>query len=247
MKNFWLILAILTQTTSLSPGQRARLYIWSVGQGQWLTWVSDSSCLHFDMGGEQAPLKKIKFLCASKRNILYLSHADNDHIQFINWGFRNLTALCLQAHPRESLKRQKRWLLNTPLCRTHLPKNVIEITYDITQFNKPNDLSRVYLLNSKEKAFLIPGDSTVESEKAWVDNIDAGIKNKIRGLILGHHGSKTSTHLKTLNKLKNLKMSFCSARKKRYGHPHPTVTERLHQKKIPLASTEAWGNLIYEM
>ncbi|OFZ11901.1 MAG: hypothetical protein A2Z20_03005 [Bdellovibrionales bacterium RBG_16_40_8] len=222
----------------------SRLYVWRVGQGQWITWVKEQNCLHFDMGGESAPTRFIQKLCRDKKNSLFLSHADLDHIRFIPWGKKNLANLCLHELPRETLNEKKRRLITSlPLC-TFNSELVEDIS--ITYFKKKNanDLSRVFLLKSSNRYTLIPGDSTTSAEHYWSHKIS---NLNITLLILGHHGSRYSTGDNLLAKLSYLRQTICSARKKRYGHPHADTAQRLIRRGLPLIATELWGNLSYEM
>lgn len=87
---------------------------------------------------------------------------------------------------------------------------------------------------------LIPGDSPKSEEKKWNSEIYSS-----RILILGHHGSKTSTSKMLLDSLKNLKMAVASARFNRYKHPSLETVIKLKKRKTPLLKTEQWGNLIF--
>ncbi|MCB0350448.1 MAG: hydrolase [Bdellovibrionales bacterium] len=243
MRAFLFCIILLFTSHPIATGLPARLYIWNVGQGQWTTYVSSNKCVHFDMGGEFAPKMRIKTMCRERRNFIHLSHADTDHIKFIFWGKKNLNSLCLIQLPREKLSSKKKWLLSSiPKCKEQptlanelpLPKHLI----------KPNDLSRVYVLNSKGQDVLIPGDSTAVAEQFWRTSPEL---KKIKFLILGHHGSKTSTSDNLLRALPNTLLAIASARKKRYGHPHKKVVDRLHKYSLPLLRTEQWGNISIEM
>lgn len=247
MKNYYLhlsyLLLILLHTTSVSNGIFDKLYIWNVNQGLWITAVTPSECVHFDMGGETAPLRRIEFICARKYNKLVLSHSDLDHIQFILWGKFHLPNLCLAKLPRENLTRKKKKLIESlPLCLSNLSPTYREIEFSIDSQNI-NDLSRVHEWWGAQNHILMPGDSTEISEKIW-----ARASHKlIRILVLGHHGSRTSTSELLLDHLKNLKLSVSSARKRRYGHPHPLVIERLLQHGVANLRTEQWGNIVLDL
>ncbi len=81
MKGFVIFLLIFSASRTGNMSKRHYFIIWNVGQGQWVTQVSAQSCLHFDMGGgEFFPWTKIHQQCASKNNLIFLSHADDDHI-----------------------------------------------------------------------------------------------------------------------------------------------------------------------
>jgi len=248
-----LIFTLIPQT--VETGKPSRLYVWNVGQGQWLTWVRDQSCFHFDMGGERAPLAKIRQLCALKTNSLYLSHADWDHIKFMPWGSLQLPGLCLMNWPREKLEpRKEKRLKSIPKCSTRAPREVEELPTHPSPDTPPdlarsqtttNDLSRVYLIHSRQGSVLIPGDSTQMAERFWSEKIPSQIK--IRTLVLGHHGSRTSTGEFLLQRLPFLRLTIASARKRRYGHPHSETLQLTSEHGAPTLRTEQWGNLVLEL
>jgi competence protein ComEC len=65
-------------------------------------------------------------------------------------------------------------------------------------------------------------------------------------LILGHHGSQTSSSQAFLTQARP-GLAIASARRARYGHPHRKVVSRLRQKKIPTLTTEDWGSLFFSL
>ena len=220
-----------------------QFHIWNVGQGQWATYIDDNKCLHFDMGGETAPLISIKKICKHKKNSLFVSHSDWDHIRYIKWAKKNLPDLCLYALPIENtVNTKKRIMFTLPLCMDSHDQEVIELTPRLSLANKANALSRIFLLKMRSGLVLIPGDSTMYAEKFWLKKL-APYRAKINYIVLGHHGSKTSTSQALIQNLPNLKIAFASARKKKYGHPHSTVIHRLQKRGVPVMSTEHWNHI----
>ncbi len=224
--------------------------IWNIGQGQWTTWVQDEECWHFDMGGEWDVSAKVEKLCRRKLNRVFLSHWDWDHIGLLRKMTARNLKICLVATPLGEASESKRRLLREisfcdPETAAKAATNVREL-FSIPNLSSPrtlksNQLSRVFWL--KEISVLIPGDSTTQEEKTWGPNIPA----TTRGLVLGHHGSRTSTSELILEKLPQLRWAVSSARRSRYGHPHPEVVERLAKRKIPLLRTEDWGTLHFRL
>jgi competence protein ComEC len=109
-----------------------------------------------------------------------------------------------------------------------------------TVTKKRNDTSTVIQIQN----FLIPGDSPSQKEKIWAKNILPN--NKIEILILGHHGSKTSSSEVLISRLSHLKMAIASSRSKKYGHPHKKVIERLKKHRLNVIRTEDWGTLMIQ-
>ncbi len=225
--------------------EQKQFIVWNTGQGQWTTWVTENECLHFDVGGEFDLSKKVARLCGEKFNKIFLSHWDWDHIGLVG-KFRVKTQhFCIAARPKGSASPHKERLLAGILSCLDSETRVASLfqqPMDDPRFLKKsehsaNHLSSVFWL--KPASFLIPGDSTADEENFWKKEVPASTK----GLVLGHHGSRSSTSLALLDKLPELQWAVSSARFSRYGHPHAEVVKRLAQKKIPLLRTEDWGTL----
>lgn len=242
-------LTILLFPSPLAVNQKHQLVLWNVGQGQWLTFITPQSCFHFDVGGEYWDSKKISAACAHKLNRIFISHTDFDHIRLLskisNWPrfcLENLKFEISSPFYRKISKHftrcEPRALSSQPSFHTLTLSKSLFTARKASQRLSANDLSHIFQV---ENSVLIPGDSTTKAEKIWINRI----KNlrKMRVLILGHHGSSTSTSTLLLQQLPNLKMAFVSARQEVYGHPHPWVVHRLQKKNVPTLSTEDWGHL----
>lgn len=235
---FFLIL-ILKLSIAEAPYLVNHWLIWNVGQGQWLTLVENTTCSHFDFGGEVFSLKqnRSRFIqnCKNKSNQLYLSHADFDHYSFYNFILKNSFHVCWQMRPQEALKRITG---ESPFC-ADFPA-AIHVLHTDTEIKRRNESSSVLQV----KTLLIPGDSPIQKEKIWARHIPQ--KNQIEILILGHHGSQTSSSKILLSRLPRLKMAIASSRYKKYGHPHKKVLERLKIHHLNVIRTEDWGTLMIQ-
>jgi competence protein ComEC len=234
-----LVLILISYPFPLSDPQfKNEFIIWNIGQGQWTTWSSLDSCIHFDIGGEKIPWKKIMDLCQQKNNKIFFSHKDKDHTQWAYELFRRsagktclLTPITSPPYPEKFKKipqcEDKKEFLSWQ--KLHPPQNI--------KIKDSNFHSEVILY----KKFLLTGDSDQKAEKYWVPNL----KNKtlIKVLLLGHHGSKTSTSNQLLNNLTELSQCISSSRKARYGHPNKETLDRIKLKKCPHLSTEQWGHI----
>jgi competence protein ComEC len=214
------------------------LIVWNVGQGQWATIDDGEICWHLDMGGEFAPWKQIRARCREKENRVSLSHWDSDHLVFLGPSRSHLPNLCLLNRPEGRGSPRKEALLDAvPVCGARSP---------FAQWSAPagrsaNDKSRVVLW----RGVLAPGDSTRAEEKKWLHELP-GLEST-RLLILGHHGSRTSTSTALLRRLKNLRVAIASARRRRYGHPHAEVVNELIEARVPLLRTEEWGAIHFRL
>lgn len=217
---------------------RNELVVWNIGQGQWITSITYDSCLHFDTGGERIPWKKILSSCHGKINKILFSHKDKDHTQRAYELFKKfpkrtclLTPITTPEYPihfkkiphcEDDSDYRNLQKLHPPI---HIDKNDTNFHSEVIQFNK----------------FLFAGDSTKKAEKYWVNKLKN--QNLINVLVLGHHGSKTSTSIQLLNKLPTLSQCVSSSRKAKYGHPHKEVLARIKAKNCPHLSTEMWGHI----
>lgn len=190
------------------------------------------------MGGEYFPEKKLFQVCSNKKNRVNYSHWDWDHINFSSKVKRILPSLCRVSSRLPLNKRKKRMIQKIPPCSTDNPLSIYEVPFPKTvQPKNSNESSRVFIVKRK---ILIPGDSTARMEKHWSSFL-LGIPIKI--LITGHHGSRSSTSYVLLDVLPQLQLAISSARRKRYGHPHPSTVQKLRKKGILFINVEDFGHI----
>ncbi|MFN7905819.1 MAG: ComEC/Rec2 family competence protein [Pseudobdellovibrionaceae bacterium] len=212
--------------------------VWNVGQGQFTSFIEQNHCSHFDAGGETDIFRKLKPLCYGKMNLIYLSHWDMDHISFVS-GFQKRHFRYCVIPPKHLPKKKiaQNLFRKIKICLPGLKSSTeLRLIYSGSDGKKAksNDQSMVYQI----KDILIPGDSTTTQELEWAKKT-----TQVKHLVLGHHGSRSSTSDFLLDNLSSLKMAICSARKAKYKHPHPKVVQRLRSKKIPQLNTEDWGSI----
>lgn len=98
-----------------------------------------------------------------------------------------------------------------------------------TEADDTNANSLVVSVKDSLLAVLVTGDATAEVEQALVwRNL---LNEPVDVLVVGHHGSKTSTSVELLAKLKP-KLAVISVGKNRYNHPNSEVLDRLKLVKI---------------
>lgn len=225
---------------SLSIEMRRLLIIWNVGQGQFVTIKDEEGCWHFDMGGEFAPWTQVMNECRLSPNFVSFSHWDWDHVGLAGQASRFLPDICmLYPPPGENGKspRKMKQLSQLQPCRRRSPYPVWTGNLNSTT----NASSRVI----SWRGILIPGDSPIDQEKLWLKAITQVERTRI--LILGHHGSQTSTGKDLLKKLAHVQLAIASSRHQRYGHPHLKVQVALGKHGIPLLTTEEWGTIRLEL
>ena len=223
-------------TLAFAPNYEDYFIVRNVGQGLWTTRVTNSTCEHYDFGGEIFQVRKLKkkFIsqCFGKLNVLHLSHMHEDHYAFLDLIVRNSSRACWATRPPEPIKQEP---VGIPYCHDRGTSQIL--FYNMEKVNK-NDRSIVQLSHQ----VLIPGDSSIKMEKIWVQRLK-GLKYPVKYLLLGHHGSRTATGDDLLVNLPELKMGFVSARFQKYHHPHVQTTKKLREHKVPLIKTEDWGDI----
>lgn len=242
MKGFVLIFLIITlsATPLRDSGFHKYLVVWNVGQGQFVTAIEEDECLHFDVGGEFFPFRKLSSLCRDRQNKIFLSHWDWDHIGGLAKWPKVFTNSCIAVAPIGPTSDHKKNILDrfTPCAPNAI--SVAETKTWTPQVSKDtNSESHVTVF----KDFLIPGDSPKTQERLW-EHIPW--IHQTRVLILGHHGSRTSTSPDLLNELPHLHTAVASARWARYKHPHAATVALLRKRRIALLKTEDWGSIWFE-
>jgi competence protein ComEC len=252
----------LREARELDSGSSPHQFVvWNIGQGLWTTFSTAEACHHFDSGGEHAPWRAIKNQCENKLNILLYSHWDLDHISFAKALTRNLAhrapeKICLKTPPAGTANLKKQNLLSRfSLCPSDKSDHLFvrEISRASTFPDEPapkketsNDISHVFIagLSATSPQILVPGDSTQKAEKRWAPGLS---RLPIWLLVLGHHGSRTSTSDLLIRNLPKIHMAVASSRFAKYGHPHQEVRRKLKSAGIALLTTEDWGTLRFEI
>ena len=210
------------------------LIVWNVGQGSWATLRCERTCQHFDAGGERAPWSLITEACRGRRNLLYFSHWDYDHVRFTPQVPRRLGVSCVSARPGgEAPRKRARLIAGLEACA--ISPDASEVRSRVAA-HSANDASRVFVV---EGVALLPGDAPSKMERGWRLPTSIGL------LLSGHHGSRTSTSDALLAHLPRLKQAIASARKEKYGHPHPIVSARLRAHGVAELRTEDWGSIYW--
>lgn len=238
---FWFVLSPIPLKESDHRGDQ--FIIWNVGQGQWATYDTLETCYHFDVGGEHFPLKKIRQLCRHKHNEIYISHWDMDHMSGLKF-LNHWPQVCRRQDPlgRASAKKDQ-LLFHFKTCSEPANPDIQKVFPFPDDQAKLPDISNARSFVFIVKKWLIPGDSRQEEEKIW----SLRLPTDISGLVIGHHGSKTSSSLDLLRRLSQMRWAIASARWRKYKHPHPSVLQSFASQKKRVLRTEDWGNFYFDV
>jgi beta-lactamase superfamily II metal-dependent hydrolase len=108
-----------------------------------------------------------------------------------------------------------------------------------------NDGSIVGKLVYGENSFMFTGDANLYTENQIEWN-ESGETLESDVLKLGHHGSKTSSSILWLEKIKPSIAIVSAGKNNKYGHPDEETIERLKTLGIPFLNTAEIGNIIFQ-
>jgi len=101
-----------------------------------------------------------------------------------------------------------------------------------------NDASYVLRVSLGRGSALLPGDLESAGEQLLLGQLRPTTLLK-----LGHHGSRTSTTDAWLDRLRPAVAMVSCGHPSPFGHPHPTVLDRLRARAIPLRRTDLEGRV----
>lgn len=267
------LLAALMQALPLAPGMRlasvalllpllladraappwlARLTVLDVGQGTAVVLRSAQHTLVYDTGGgdpaganhgTRTLLPFLRQQGIDRIDDLVISHADTDH----SAGTRALLEAVpvarihlgepLPAAPQgRPCRAGRRWRWDSGVEFTTL-------TTSRPGQLEGNAASCVLMAVVHGRRFLLTGDLGVEGERElvryWGDALRAD------WLLVGHHGSATSTASAFLRRVQPRFAVLSHARANAFGHPHPQVLRRLCRSGATVHATAERGALHY--
>lgn len=103
-----------------------------------------------------------------------------------------------------------------------------------------NDASVVLRMEHGDTSFLFTGDAEAAAERAMLSG-DLPLNANV--LLVGHHGSRTSTTEAFLSAVAPAAAVIQSAADNRHGHPHPDVIDRLHAHGVTIFRTDELGTI----
>ncbi len=112
-------------------------------------------------------------------------------------------------------------------------------TYEHQKPKDANNTSVVLLATYGETSVLLTGDAEIEQESQMLSTL-----TDVDVLKVGHHGSKSSSSMPFLEKIKPEIATISSGVRNRYGHPHPVILSRLAQVRATVYRTDQDGDIL---
>ncbi len=108
-------------------------------------------------------------------------------------------------------------------------------------YDNENDNSNVIYFDIGGYKFLLMGDASVQREKDILEKYNI---SNVDVLKVGHHGSKTSSSEKFINKIKPKYSIISVGKNNRYGHPKDSVLHNLRNSNIYRADLDGSVEII---
>lgn len=118
----------------------------------------------------------------------------------------------------------------------------VKMIAPVHTYDDPNENSAVIHLTYGQTSFLFTGDAEAQSE---ADILKSGAELKADVLLVGHHGSKTSTSQDFLNKVDPSYAVIQVGKDNKYGHPAQETLKRLSDKGIRIYRNDKQGNIVF--
>ncbi|WP_424765721.1 MBL fold metallo-hydrolase [Paenibacillus sp. sgz302251] len=117
----------------------------------------------------------------------------------------------------------------------------IKMIAPVGTYDDSNEMSAVIKLTYGSTSFLFMGDAESKSENDIIKSKE-NIKSDV--LLVGHHGSNSSTSQKFLNAV-NPKHAVIQVGNNSYGHPTNEIIKRLTDKKTKIYRNDKQGTIIF--
>lgn len=120
---------------------------------------------------------------------------------------------------------------------------VLEVLGPAAEYDDLNDWSVVSRITYGSTSFLVTGDA---EKRAELDILDTGARVSADVLVLGHHGSSTSSCDEFLDAVGPGRAAVTCGLDNDYGHPHRETVERLDDRGIRYFRTDLQGTIVFE-
>lgn len=228
-----------------------------VGQGASQLLVSpNGKTMLIDAGDndkEQLMLDYMKKYGITKLDIVIGTHPDADHIggldkviDHLDIGKVYLPKASSNTKTYESLLtsiKQKGLKVTTAKAGVKLdwdPDVQVEMLAPVKSYKDNNNNSAVVRLTHGANAILLTGDAELESEQ---DMIASKAELSADLMLVGHHGSNSSTTAAFLNKVKPKAAVIQVGKGNKYGHPKEKVLQRLEKQGVKVYRNDEQGTI----
>ena len=237
---FCLLPWLTQQPAALAPGEWS-LTAFDVGQGLALAIRTREHLLIYDAGpswpgGSMAAQSMRPWLSVTGQQVdrTVISHGDNDHAG----GLADLPppGLLLSGEPHR--------VPDSQFCQAGDQWRWDGVTFSVLWPREPglagNGASCVLHVDGPFGSALLPGDIGIQQEYRLLGELAP-----VDLLVVGHHGSKSSTSDALLRQLQPDVALVSAGYRNRFRHPHPQVLHKLDSAGITVLRTDLDGMIVF--
>ena len=262
-KSYWIFILLIVCIFKLKPlfNSSAEIYYFDVGQGSssLIIYPYQKFIVMIDTGGvitykkEEWMIKNkeyqlsdniVTFLKSkgiNKLDLLILSHGDQDHVGETQNIMKNITVKKLWLNMNE-LNNNEIDIVNSGIdyIQSNCYKNILNLNEG--NYTNENDNSQITYLEVYNYKLLFMGDVSKTVEKDHMNKF-----GKVNFLLLGHHGSKTSSDYDFLKAVNPEISIITSGRNNRYNHPSIETIESLEKLNLDYYNTQDSGTIFIKI
>ncbi|WIV21208.1 MBL fold metallo-hydrolase [Paenibacillus polygoni] len=244
--------------TSTTPSGKLTVHYIDVGQGaSQLIQTPSGKTMLIDGGNNDDEQRMVSYLNkqgVKKVDVLIGTHPDADHIggldavvDSFDIGKIYMPKVSSNTKTYESLLtsiKNKSLKVTTAKAGINIDlDNEIDIKMiaPVKTYDDKNEMSAVVKLTYGNNSFLFTGDAESGSES---DMINSGVNLKSDVLLVGHHGSNSSTSQTFLNAV-DPTYAVIQVGNNSYGHPTDNILNRLNSKNIKIYRNDLQGTIIF--
>jgi competence protein ComEC len=246
-----LLPVLLWQVPRPAPGEFDVLAI-DIGQGNALLVRTSAHSLVYDSGPRYSPeadaghrvLVPLLRALDERVEMLMLSHRDSDHTGgapavLAMQPRAELVSSLEDGHELQALRKSRRCTAGQRWQWDGVEFTVLHpLPTDYDAPAKPNAMSCVLRISNGARTALLVGDLEAPQEARLVA---AGAPLKADLLLVGHHGSKTSSTAEFLDAVRPGFAMVQAGYRNRFGHPAAPVMQRLRERGVEVADSPHCG------
>ena len=228
-----------------------------VGQGDSELIICDGEAMLIDGGPSKS--SSVVYTYLKKRNITELkymiaTHTDEDHIGGLSGALNYANvheAFCSEGESDTRAWKSFVKYLGQEGVTLQIPENNTKLklgSADVSMYLPENrgdhddNWSIVTRVTYGDTSFLFTGDCTGDEEKVL---LSSGVTLGSDVLKVAHHGSKSSSSQKFLNKVSATYAIISCSKDNNYGHPHEETLDRLEKAGAIIYQTKEKGDIVF--
>lgn len=222
-----------------------KITVWDVGQGLSVLLQTASQNILYDSGmanaAEMALLPNLRAAGIAHLDAVIASHHDDDHDGGLPAVQQRYPDAALWAGQPENYPRAQYCQSGTTWTADGVYFEWLTLPHSAD--TPDNDASCVLRVIAGSYALLITGDLSARGEAQLIAQYGDALQSDV--LVLGHHGSKSSSSGAFINRVAPRWAIASSGFANAYRHPHPDVINRLAAHGVTLLRTDTQGAWVF--